>query len=148
VRSLPGLDAGERLRAYAPASFRGATAASSRGVYAVHSTAARMRAYDAWAAAASAAGFPTGGPDMVIGVTDERLVVWRTSFLSGRPVEVAGDLPLARIAQVGAARHGIVTGVAFVVGGAVVEVEAVRGRRLRRLAAEVRAALAERPGPA
>lgn len=143
---LPGLDPPEEVLAAAAASFRGATAASSRGIFAVGSARTRLRAFRAWTEIAAAAGFPTAGPDMTIGVTASRLVVWRTSFLLGRAVEVAGTMPLARVAQVGAVRHGIVTGLAFVVAdGTIIEVEAIRGRRLRRLAATIEAALAAPP---
>lgn len=144
---LPGLEPGERLRAQAPASFRGAAAASSRATFAIASSRVRMRAYDAWAESARSSGFPAAGPDMVVGVTDARLVVWRTSFFLGRATELAGSIPLRRIADVAAVRHGLVTGLAFVsVDGAVIEVEAVRGRRLRVLAREVRHLLAEQHG--
>jgi hypothetical protein len=144
MRDLPGLESGEQLRAAARASFRGSTATSGRGAVAPGGARARAQAFDAWANAAEAAGFPTAGPDMVLGVTDTRLVVWRTSMLRGRPIEITNAMPLHRIAQVSAVRHGIVVGVAFVVGGAIIEVEAVRGGPLRRLAREVEAAIAER----
>lgn len=146
MSDLPGLEPGERLRAHASASFRGATAASGRGIFAVGSARLRLQAFDGWSEIAHAAGFPTAGPDMIIGITDTTLHVWRTSFFLGRPVELAGSMPLVRIAQVTAVRHGVVTGLAFVIAdGTIIEVEAVRGRRLRNLAREVQAALAERP---
>lgn len=143
MKPLPALEPHEVVLASAAASFRGATAASGRGIFAVGSARTRLRAFDAWTEIARAAGFPTAGPDMMLGATATRLVVWRTSFFLGRAVEVAGTMPLARIAQVGAVRHGIVTGLAFVVAdGTIVEVEAIRGRRLRRLAATIQTVLA------
>ena len=143
MRPLPALDPHEDVLAWAAASFRGATAASGRGIFAVGSARTRLRAFDAWTEIARAAGFPTAGPDMMLGVTRTRLVVWQTSFFLGRPVAVAGTMPLERVAQVHAVRHGIVTGLAFVVAdGTIIEVEAIRGRRLRRLAAAIRSVLA------
>jgi hypothetical protein len=145
TRRLPGLGDDEPVLAVAPASFRGACAASARGMFAVGSARIRLRAYDAWEQAANAAGFPAAGPDMVLAATDARLVVWRTTFVLGRPHEVAGSVPFERVAQVAAVRHGLVTGLALVLtGGVVVEVEAMRGRRLRALARVVDDALARR----
>jgi hypothetical protein len=70
---------------------------------------------------------------MVLAVTDRRLLVGKPGF-SGRSATFTDDLPLDRIAQVVAVRHGLVVGVAFALrGGPVVEVEAMRGRRLTRL---------------
>ena len=47
-----------------------------------------------------------------------------------------GGIPLTRVADVATARHGIITGLAFALtNGYVVEVEAMRGARLRRFAA-------------
>jgi hypothetical protein len=141
-RELPGLDVGEEVLASAQASFRGATAASSRGTFVFGGGRARVRSYTAWAEVASAVGFPTAGPDMVLALTNRRLAVWRTSFVLGRPVELAGDLALDRIAGVAAVRHGIVTGLALVLGdGTILEVEALLGRRLRTLARRLQEAI-------
>ena len=41
----------------------------------------------AWAADAAPRGFPPAKPEMMLGVTDRRLIVWRTSFFLGRPAE-------------------------------------------------------------
>ncbi|MGQ0823614.1 MAG: hypothetical protein ACT4OX_01050 [Actinomycetota bacterium] len=83
---------------------------------------------------------------MVVGVTDDHLLVWRASFGLGRPVQLAGSLPIDEIAGVAAARHGIVTGVAFALNlGGVVEIEALRGRRLRAFARELHAVVTEHP---
>jgi len=145
---LPGLDPGEHVRVTAPASFRGALVASGRALFAFASERARNRAYEAWAQRVGP-GFPAAGPEMVVGVTDRDVIVWSTSFGLNRPVAVAGRLPLDRVHDVSAVRHGIVTGVAFALDdGTIVEIEAVRGRRLRRFAAEVRTLIAERRGRA
>jgi hypothetical protein len=126
-------------------SFRGATVASSRSTFALSSGRSRMRSYVAWEEIANAAGFPTAGPDVVLGVTDRRLGVWRTSFGLGRPVELAGSVPLERIAQVSTPRLGLVTGLAIVLtNGALVQLEAMRGRRVRTLGAALKAAVAAR----
>ena len=131
----PGLDPGERLLARAPVSFRGATAASARSTFALAAARRRMNAYHAWREHAEALGFTTAGPEMVLGVTDSRLVVWSTTFWLSRPGTIAGKVPLSRVADVATTRHGVVTGLALVLtSGEIVEVEAMRGRRLRRLA--------------
>ena len=141
-----GLEPGERLRAYAGLSFRGATAVSGTSTFVMGSGRARMRAYYDWEDAATAADFPAGGPDCVVGVTDTRLIVWRTSFGLGRPTGLAGSIPIERIAQVTTPRVGIVTALALVLtNGAIIQFEAMRGRRVRALGAEILAARAARP---
>ena len=56
---------------------------------------------------------------------------------------ITARIPLAQVHDVATARHGIVTGFAIAfTSGAIVEVEAMRGRRLRRLSSEVRRKLA------
>jgi hypothetical protein len=137
------------LRTRARVSFRGALGATSRSTLSMAAGRSRMRAFDAWESNARAAGFPTAGPEMLLGVTNRRLVVWRTSFFLARPLDIADDVPLERIAGVSAMRHGLVTGVAFVMeNGGIVEVEAMRGGPLRRLAREIAQAVAERRGNA
>ena len=145
-RRLPGLEPDERLLAHAPASFRGATAASAWSTFALGAARRRMQTYYAWREYADAAGLTTVGPDMVIGVTDARVVVWSTTFWTSRPGSIVGRIPLARIGDVATARHGIVTGLALALTtGEIVEVEAMRGRRLRRVAVALRETL-ESPG--
>jgi len=101
-----------------------------------------MDAYLAWREHADSSGFTTAGPEMVVGVTDARLVVWATTFWLNRPGPIAGKVPLTDVADVATTRHGIVTGLAVALkNGQIVEVEAMRGRRLRRLAAALRTAL-------
>ena len=142
VRRLPGLEPDERLLAHAPASFRGATFASAASTFALGAARKRMDAYHWWRQAADATGFTTVGPDMVVGVTDRRVVVWGTSFWLSRPGKIVGRIPLSKIGDVATARHGIVTGLALALStGEIVEVEAMRGRGLRRRAAALREAL-------
>jgi hypothetical protein len=50
-----------------------------------------------------------------------------------RPSQIKGSVPLDRLVDVAIARHGVATGLAIVLdSGQFVEVEAMRGRRLRR----------------
>jgi len=139
----PGLEPDEHLIARAPASFRGAAAASVRSTLALGAARRRLDAYYAWQVPAAVAGFSTIGPEIVLGLTDRGLVLWSTSFWFSRPRAITGRIALADIHEVAAVRHGIVTGFAIAFrNGAVVEVEAIRGRRLRHLAAAVRDRLA------
>jgi len=136
----PGLEPDEQLLARAPASFRGATAASARSTVALSAARKRMDAYHAWREHAQSVGFTTAGPEMVLGVTNARLVVWTTTFWLSRPGAISGKVPLSDVADVATTRHGIVTGLALVLkNGQIVEVEAMRGRRLRQLAAVLQA---------
>ena len=138
-RRLPGLEPDERVLALAPASFRGATMASLSSTFALGAARRRMQAYHGWREFADAAGLTTAGPDMVVGVTDSRVVIWATSFWLSRPRSIVGRVPLTKIGAVATARHGLVTGLALALtSGEIVEVEALRGRRLRRLARSIR----------
>jgi hypothetical protein len=105
----------------------------------------RQRAYEEWRHAVEAAGFPTAGPEMFLAVTNRRILAYRTTFVTGRPSTIEGGIELERIFDVAATRHGLVTSVAFaLVNGHIVEVEAMRGARLRRFAQAVRDALGRR----
>jgi hypothetical protein len=141
-RPAPGLEPEERLLSRAPASFRGATAASLRGTFALGSARHRNQAHNAWRMHAEAVGFPTAGPEMWLGLTDSRLIVWSTTFILSRPGQVKGEVPLEHVAEVVTVRHGLVTGLALALtSGQFVEVEAMRGRRLRRFARTLRETL-------
>ena len=141
-RLPPGLEPEERLLWRAPASFRGATAASVRSTFALGSARARNQAYDAWRMHAEAVGFPAAGPEMWLGVTESRLVVWNTTFVLNRPGAVKGAVPIVEVSEIATVRHGLVTSLALAfTNGQFVEVEAMRGRRLHRFAETVRAAL-------
>ena len=145
ARSPFELEPDEELRASAHASFRGAAAVSARATFALGSARMRQRAYEEWRDAAEGVGFPTAGPEMALVVTNRRLLVCRTTFMLGRPSTVEGDLDLRRIADVATTRHGAVTGLAFaLLNGYIVEVEAMRGARLRRFGESVREALGGR----
>ncbi|HUI50038.1 MAG TPA: hypothetical protein VL119_15210 [Acidimicrobiia bacterium] len=139
---LLDLEPGEELLAAARASFRGAAASSVGATFALGSARMRMRAFDAWHDAAIGAGFPFVPPDMVIAASDRRLLFGKPTFLGRTPSRFWSELDYAKVAQIVAVRHGLLTGVAFAFNhGAVIEVEAVRGRRLRQLVAVIDAHL-------
>jgi len=142
VEQEPGLEPDERLISRAPASFRGATAASVRSTFALGSARARRQEFDAWCMHAESIGFPAAGPEMWLGLTESRLIVWSTTFMLSRPGEVKGAVPLTEVAEAATERHGLVTGLAVALTtGQFIEVEAMRGRRLRRFADALREAL-------
>jgi hypothetical protein len=144
---LPGLEPDERVVAHAPVSFRGAAATSLRSTFALASARRRLDTYYEWREPAEIGGFSTTGPEMVLGLTDRGLVVWDTSFWFGSARRVTARIPITQIHAAVAVRHGLVTGFALAfTNGAVVEVEAIRGRRLRRLATALQRRLAEGGG--
>jgi hypothetical protein len=137
------LEPGEEILATARASFRGAAATSLRTTFALGSGRLRMKAFDVWFVAARATGFPEAPADMYLVATDRRILVGKPRFWGGAPTRYTGDLDYAKVAQVMAVRHGMVTGVAFAFHfGGIVEIEAVRGRGLRHFADVVTAQLA------
>jgi hypothetical protein len=140
---LPGLEADEHLLARAPASFRGAALTSISSTFSLGSARKRLEAYHAWRMQADGAGFKTAGPEMVLGITERRLVIWQKTFWLGRLARMAGEVPFSAVHEVATVRHGFVTSLAVAFkDGQIVEVETMRGRRLRHLAATMRAALA------
>jgi hypothetical protein len=140
---LLGLEPDEHLVASTAASFRGAALASTQSTFALGSNRSRMRVYDSWQKHAEEAGLPTSGPEVVLGLTEHRLVVCRATFWLSRPAEVTAGVPLQRVANVATLRHGLVTGMAIALdSGAIIEFEAMRGRRLRRFAHELLETLA------
>lgn len=145
ARELPGLEPDEHLVASTTASFRGAAVASTQAMFALGSNRVRMRFYDAWRANADAAGFPTVGPEMVLGLTERRLVICRPTFWLSRPADVTAGVPLEHVAHVATARHGFVTEMAIAFNsGAIVEVEAMFSGKLRRFARELLETVAQR----
>jgi hypothetical protein len=138
------LESGEQILTTARASFRGAAAASARTTFALGSGRMRMRAFDTWFDAAHATGFPEAPPDMFLTATDRRILVGKPRFWGSAPQRYMGELDYAKVAQVVAVRHGMVTGVALAFHfGGIVEIEAVRGRGLRRFADVVNAEIAK-----
>jgi hypothetical protein len=139
-RELIEHEPGEELLAVARASFRGAAATSTRATFALGSDRMRMRAYTVWHDAATASGFPSVPPDMVVVASDRRVLFGKPTFWGRMPDKFWAAIAYADIAQIVATPHGIVTGVAFATtSGAVVEIEALRGRKLRRFAQVVEA---------
>ncbi len=148
-RPLRGLNPDERLVERVAVSFRGAAAASVRSTFALGSARKRMQAYLAWRQHAEAVGFPTAGPDMVLGLTSSRLIVCDTTFWLGRPSSIHGSVPFDRFAQIATTRYGLVTGLAFAfTDGQVVELEAMHGRRVRDFAAALEETIAGKAGKA
>jgi hypothetical protein len=142
VESVPGLEPDERVLVRAPVSFRGAASASIRSTFALGSARARRQAHYAWCTHAESVGFPAAGPEMWLGLTESRIIVWGTTFILSRPGAVKGVVPVTEVAQVATSRHGLVTGLAVAMKtGHFIEVEAMRGRRLRRFAALLRDAV-------
>ncbi|HEY5170574.1 MAG TPA: hypothetical protein VIK54_02485 [Acidimicrobiia bacterium] len=139
------LEPGEEVLAVARASFRGAAAVSTRATFALGSGRMRLRAFRVWHDAAVSSGFPIVPADMVVAATDRRVLFGRPTFWGRAPARYSGAVDLEQIAQIVAVRHGIVTGVAFgFTHGAIVEIEAVRARPLRRLVEVVDDLLARR----
>jgi hypothetical protein len=128
------LEPGEELLAVARASFRGAAATSVRATFALGSGRTRLRAFDVWHDAAIASGFPFVPPDMVVAATPQRVLFGKPTFWGRTPSRYSGAVDLGQLAQIVAVSHGLVTGVAFAfTDGGIVEIEAMRGRRLRQL---------------
>ena len=132
------LEPGEAIHAVGRASFRGATAASTRATFALGSARIRRRAYQDWVDAAVGGGFPVAPADMIVAVSDRRLLIGRPTFFGRAPRTYLSALSFARIADVAAVRHGVVVGIAIaLVNGHIVEIEALRSRQLRRLVHEL-----------
>ena len=126
---------GEELLAVARASFRGAAAASARSTFALGSNRMRMKAFDVWYDAAIASGFPIVPPDMVVAASDRRVLFGRPTFTGRPPARYSSAVGYDEIFDIACVSHGMLTGVAFVfANGSIVELEAIRGRRLREVA--------------
>jgi hypothetical protein len=99
-------------------------------------TIVQRHAFARWARNAASVGFPVAGPAMIIGVTPERLLVWRAPFFGTRPRRFAGAVPLTRIQLAGVHRQFIASVLTLMFeGGSIVGVETWRTARLRALAA-------------
>lgn len=135
---LLDLEPDEEILAAARASFRGAAAVSTRATFALGSARMRNRAFHEWQDVAVEAGFPLVPPDMVIVVSDRRILFGKPTFWGRTPSRFWGELPFGRVAQIVATAHGIVTGVAFgFTHGGIVEIEAIRARGLKRVVAVI-----------
>jgi len=136
------LEPGEEIRASAFASFRGAARTSTRSTFGWAPSAKRRQAHREWADAVTAAGFPEAPADMALAATDRRLLVGKPTLWGRQPASYQGALRYEQIADVAVVRHGLVVGIALALrNGHIVEIEAMRGRKLRALARVVEAAL-------
>ncbi|MDQ1535430.1 MAG: hypothetical protein QOF28_3191 [Actinomycetota bacterium] len=98
----------------------------------------QRHAYAHWVRCASAAGFPIAGPEMILGVTQERLLVWRPALLRSRPRRFAGAIALSRINSAGVHRKLFASVLTLLLDqGKLVGVETLRSARLRRFAASI-----------
>jgi hypothetical protein len=145
-RELIEVQPGENLLVVSRASFRGAAAASVRATFALGSGRVRMKSFDTWHDAAIASGFPPVPPEMFVAATDRRVLFGKPTFWGTAPSGFWSALDYDRIAQIIWVRHGFVTGVAFgMTHGSIVEIEAVRGRKLRHLVTVIQERIASRP---
>jgi hypothetical protein len=141
ARPALGLEPDEQLVEMMTVAFHGALAASTRGL-ALASSRSRVKQFHVWEEVAHGAGFPTDRPEMIIGVTAQRLVVWTPSFWFGRARHLVGDVPITRLINAEVYRQGLAHVLALgFTNGMYIEVEAMRGRRLRRLRDAIRAQL-------
>ena len=117
ARWIPGCRDSSPTNACSPARRRASAARPRRApARRSRSAAARKRidAYHAWREhAETRRASPPPGPRWCSASPTPRLVVWSTTFWLSRPGAIAGELPLAKIAQVATTRHGIVTGLAL-----------------------------------
>jgi hypothetical protein len=135
---LIDLEPDEEVLVTARASFRGAAAVTTRATFALGSERMRMRAFQEWQSAAHASNMGDVPPDMVVVATHRRVLFGKPTHWGRAPSQYWSSIDLADIAQIVAVRHGLVTGVAFgLTNGAVVEIEAMRGNRLRQFAQAV-----------
>jgi hypothetical protein len=138
ARPFPGLEADEPVLAKMTVAFRGALAASTRGL-GFMSSRSRLRHFASWAEHADHAGFPFAKPEMMIGITDRRVAVWRPTFWFGRPAELVGTVPFEQLAQVEVYRSGLAVALVFLFkSGELVEVESMRARRMHGIRDAVR----------
>jgi hypothetical protein len=75
---------------------------------------------------------------MILGVTQERLLVWRPALLRSRPRRFAGAITLSRINSAGVHRKLFASVLTLLLDqGKLVGVETLRSARLRRFAASI-----------
>ncbi len=143
ARPISGLEPDESLLITMTVTFRGALAATWRG-WGMSSARTRIKHFAVWSDAAEQAKFPVSKPEMKIGVSDRRVLVWRPSFVAGRPTELVGAIPFDRLADVSVYRQGLAVSLTFLfTDGQIVEVESMRKRRMRKIADLVRAGIAQ-----
>jgi hypothetical protein len=119
-----------RFSAGMPATITGAQTQSM-----IRPTVAQRHAYATWAHRCSGIGFPVAGPEMILGITDQRLLVWRPALLRSRPGRFAGAVELSRIRSAGVRRRVFAAVLTMLFeDGAIVGVETSRATRLRNFA--------------
>jgi hypothetical protein len=122
-----------RYSASAPTSL---DAAPKAGIH--RPSVVQRHAYAFWSRHSSSIGFPVAGPEMILGITQDRLVVWSPTFFGSRPRRFAGAIPLSRIQRAGVHRQLFASVLTLLFeNGAIVGVETMRGARLRRFAAAI-----------
>jgi hypothetical protein len=132
VRYCPGMPA--TIDAAPPASVGHANVGPSAG----RASFVQRHAYAHWVRTSSAAGFPIAGPEMILGITQSRLLVWRPALIRSRPRRFAGAMPLARIQSAGVHRKLFSSVLTLLLEqGTIVSVETMRSARLRRFAASI-----------
>jgi hypothetical protein len=98
----------------------------------------QRHAYARWAKHCDSVAFPIAGPEMILGVTQERLLVWRPGFLRSRPRRFAGAVELSRIRRAGVQRRVFKSVLTLLLeDGAIVGVETTWSSRLREFAAAI-----------
>ncbi|HEX2738076.1 MAG TPA: hypothetical protein VHP57_08070 [Acidimicrobiia bacterium] len=98
----------------------------------------QRQAYALWVRRSAAAGFPIAGPEMILGVSHERLLVWRPALLRSRPRRFAGAITLSKIHSAGVHRKLFASVLTLLLDdGKLVGVETLRTTRLRRFAAAI-----------
>jgi len=98
----------------------------------------QRHSYARWVRNAGRAGFPIAGPEMVIGVSNERLLVWRTALIRARPRRFAGAVALTSIHSAGVHRRVFATVLTLLLeGGTIVGVETLHGKHLRAFASAI-----------
>jgi hypothetical protein len=98
----------------------------------------QRHAYALWARRGAAAGFPIAGPEMMLGITQTRMLAWRPALIRSRPRRFAGAIPLARINSAGVHRKLFSSVLTMLLDdGAIVGVETVHSAALRRFASAI-----------
>jgi hypothetical protein len=101
-------------------------------------TVVQRHAYAQWTERCAAVEFPVAGPEMILGITQERLLVWRPAFVRSAPRRFAGAIDLTRIRSAGVRRRVFAAVLTLLLeDGAIVGVETTRAARLREFATAI-----------
>jgi hypothetical protein len=136
-----GLADGEQLLTLLPVRFSAGLpgrvdAAATPSMY--RPAVVQRHSFALWAQRSAAVGFPIAGPEMILGVTPERLLVWRPAFVRSRPRRFAGAVALSRIQSAAVHRRVFASILTLLFeDGTIVGVETMRGSRLRTFAATI-----------